>query len=137
MWLGCFIGDASEWPEGAELNDLFLIEDNGPMAPLSEISFWDVPAERAPSRLAELLHTGLAHSLPRAAHVDAAVKLGEDLVTFMGPSATWRISEEEWSTGPDGGKSKVASDVVDATFSTLLIGRSEHDVLVLVAVDED
>lgn len=138
MWLGAFLGDAAEWPEGAELNDVFTMEENGPMSPMSEIQFWEVEHQRAPTRLAEFLHTGLAHSMPLATdRVAAATALAEDLVAFLGPTATWRISEEEWQTGPLGGKSKICSSITEETFSAVMIGRSDRDVVVLVAVDED
>jgi hypothetical protein len=138
MWLAGFLDDSSAWPEGAELNDVFTVEENGPMRPMSEITFWDVDHERAPSRLAEFLHTGLAYSNVLAAdRVEAAVQLGKDLVAFFGPSATWRISEEEWQTNKNGGKSKVCSSITDDTFSAMMIGRSDHDVLILIAADED
>lgn len=138
MWLGGFLGSDDEWPDGAELNDIFVVEENGPMKPLAEIHFWDLGGTEASRRLAELLHTGLAYgnTLPPE-RVEAAAQLADDLVRHLGPTARWRIREEDWQTGPHGGRSKISSDVTDDTFSAVLIGRNDEDVVVLVAADED
>ena len=137
-WLGGFLDASEKWPEGAELNDIFVVEENGPMQPLAEIRFWDLSLNEAPRRLADLFTVGLAYgnTLPPE-RVGTAMQLADDLVHYLGPTATWRISEEDWQTSAHGGRSKVSSDITGDTFSALLIGRGEHDVLVLVAADED
>jgi hypothetical protein len=142
MVMGAFLGSNEEWPEGAELNDVFPAEDAGELRPLAGIRLWDVPRSRLIEEIVEFLCSSLAYGTQlSSARQNEARELAHDIVTLLGPEASWRVSHEQRQYNDSGGYSRMTSRITDDddeyTFSAMLVGRGSRHVVVLIAFDDD
>lgn len=130
--------DATDWPQGAELNDLFDVEEWGELTPLADVHLRQVTAADAVPAIVEVLTVGQAYGgRLEESRVADAESLARDLVDYLGPEATWLMSWEDHLAANGTRSVRSYSSMNDATFAAGVIGRGPVNVLILVAFDED
>lgn len=135
--LSVYWGDNSEWPEGAQLREIFDEELYGGLRLIEHVRFFDLDQQDAHRRLVQHLAENLifGYTLP-ADRVAQASELATELLAHFGPGARWRITYAE--RHPDVSPHfRFFSSLCAAQRAGLIIGRNDNEVLVLFVTDSE